>query len=105
MLSPGTTFPDVDLFNLQDKAVHWLVFVIQAYLWAGIGIKEGKQNKTRVWLNFLIFGIATGIVLEYLQQYIPYRTFDYLDMIVNVIGAITGLLINFKWPSIKMILE
>ena len=107
MLSPGTTFPEVDLFNFQDKAIHWIVFVVQSYLWAGIGNSNsnGKPQNPRIWLNYAIFGLGAGVLLEYGQQFIPFRTFDYIDMIVNAIGATCGLLIYFKWPSIKYILE
>ncbi len=107
MLSPGTTFPDVDMFNFQDKVVHWIVFTIQAYLWTGVGIKEKANLYTqkRIWFNFLILGIGTGVILEYTQQFIPFRSYDIMDMIVNMIGAISGLGLYFKWPSIKMILE
>lgn len=107
MWSPGTSFPEVDLFDFQDKVIHWIVFVVQSYLWTGIGESSSKalRSSRRVWLNFAIFGLGTGILLEFGQQFIPFRTFDYIDMIVNVIGAITGLLVYFKWPSIKIILE
>lgn len=107
MLSPGTTFPDVDMFNFQDKAVHWLVFTIQAYLWTGVGIKEKVHlhPRKRIWFNFLVFGLGTGVILEYSQQFIPFRSYEIMDMIVNMIGAFSGLGLYFKWPSIKMILE
>lgn len=107
MLSPGTTFPEVDLFNFQDKAIHWVVFTIQSYLWCGVGQKNKTPSLStlRIWINFLVFGVGVGIILEYSQQFIPFRSFDYLDMIVNVLGAISGLLIYFKVPSNKYILE
>ena len=107
MLSPGTTFPEVDLFKVQDKAVHWIVFTIQAYLWTGVGInpKEALISQKRIWINFLIFGIGAGVVLEYSQQFVPFRSYDKMDMIVNMIGAISGFGLYFKWPSLKMILE
>ncbi|MDX5338709.1 MAG: VanZ family protein [Cyclobacteriaceae bacterium] len=107
MLSPGTTFPEVDLFDFQDKAVHWGVFTLQAYLWSGVGIqpKEARISQKRIWTNFLIFGIGVGVVLEYSQQFVPFRSYEIMDMIVNMIGAISGLGLYLKWPSIKMILE
>jgi VanZ family protein len=107
MLSPGTTFPEVALFNFQDKLIHWLAFAIQGYLWSGVGqkTKNPKLSSPKIWINFLVFGVGLGVILEFSQQFIPFRTYDYIDMIVNVIGAFSGLLIYFKVPSIKYILE
>ena len=107
MLTPGTELPEVDLFDSQDKAVHLICFTIQAYLWAGVGVKDVKNNRfqPRVWINFLVFGILAGILLEFIQRYIPNRSFDWLDMLVNVIGGILGLFVYFKWPTIKYILD
>ena len=107
MLTPGTKFPEVDLFNFQDKAVHLICFGIQAYLWTGVGIKKDQisTQNPQVWTNFLLFGIVAGIVLESLQYFIPFRTFDLMDMFVNALGALLGLIGYLKWPSVKYILE
>ncbi|GMQ30539.1 hypothetical protein Aconfl_31820 [Algoriphagus confluentis] len=107
MLSPGNQFPEIDVFDLQDKLIHWLVFVVQTYLWCGVSLRRtpSLSNKWRVWIHFLVFGLAMGVFLEYAQQFIPYRSFDYWDMITNAIGAFSGFLIYRKWPSIKFILE
>lgn len=107
MLTPGTEFPEVDLFSFQDKAVHLICFFIQGYLWSGVGVKKNEfsAQNPRIWKNFLLYGILAGVVLETLQQFIPFRTFDFIDMIVNGIGALMGLLGYLKWPHIKYILE
>ncbi|MBN7811621.1 VanZ family protein [Algoriphagus sp. H41] len=107
MLTPGTKLPEVDLFDFQDKVVHLLVFFVQGYLWSGVGVDKGQASikNPRILWNFVLFGIAIGIVLESLQQFIPFRSFDMIDMIVNGVGASLGLLAYLKWPSIKYILE
>lgn len=107
MLTPGTQLPEVDLFDFQDKAVHLISFFIQGYLWSGIGVKKNQVSvrNPKIWQNFLLFGILAGIVLESLQQFIPNRSFELMDMIVNGLGASLGLLGYLKWPVIKFILE
>src|SRR5690606_13221226 len=107
MLTPGTQLPEVDLFKLQDKAVHLISFIIQGYLWCGVGVKRDQVSakNPRIWSNFLLFGILAGVVLESLQQFIPFRSFDFIDMTVNGLGAVVGLLGYLKWPSVKYILE
>ena len=107
MLTPGEKFPEVDLFNLQDKVIHLAVFIVQAYLWCGIGVRSNDQSirNPRVLLNFLLFGIVIGGLFEFAQLYIPNRSFDWMDLIVNAIGGILGLLVYLKWPSIKFVLD
>ncbi|OYX16617.1 MAG: hypothetical protein B7Z16_11140 [Algoriphagus sp. 32-45-6] len=46
-----------------------------------------------------------GGIFEFAQLYIPNRSFDWMDLIVNAIGGILGLLVYLKWPSIKFVLD
>jgi VanZ family protein len=107
MLTPGKAFPDVALVEFQDKIVHFIFFFVLSYLWVGIGIKKKTQLlwNRRVWINFLLFGLLPATLLETAQQLIPYRTFDFNDLIINYIGIISGLFIYFYWPSCKIILD
>lgn len=100
MLTPGDKFPEVDVFSLQDKLVHFLCFGGLSYLWCGVGVKSNVNEgfTKRIVINYLIFGVFAGIFLEFLQKFIPFRSFDYMDMIVNEIGGIIGLLAYFKIP-------
>lgn len=106
MLTPGNNFPDPS-FKFEDKLIHVICFGTLSFLWCGVGVKREsvKGLEGRVLTNFLIFGIAVGIVLECAQLYIPFRSFDYMDMIVNVIGGFTGLLAYFKIPTAKIGLD
>ncbi len=107
MLTPGEKFPEVDLFNLQDKVIHLGVFMVQSYLWCGVGINKVDQSlkNSKVLSNFLVFGLIIGGILEFAQLYIPNRSFEWMDLIVNAIGGVIGLLVYLKWPSIKFILD
>lgn len=107
MLTPGTQLPEVELFDFQDKAVHLICFFLQGYLWSGVGIRKGETSlkNPRIWINFFVFGLLSGVGFEILQQYIPNRSFDLMDMIANGLGASIGLLGYFKWPFDKYLLE
>jgi glycopeptide antibiotics resistance protein len=97
MLTPGNKLPDANYFDLQDKFIHFLCFSGLSFLWCGVGIKKSELplGKNRL----ILFGLAAGIGLEYAQRFIPFRTFDFMDMIVNEIGGILGLLGYFKIPT------
>jgi glycopeptide antibiotics resistance protein len=107
MLTPGNQFPDAYYFDLQDKLIHLICFSGLSFLWTGVGIKKSEvsKNRKRLIFNFILFGVLAGIVLESLQHYIPNRTFDIMDMIVNEIGGILGFLAYFKIPTNKIGLD
>lgn len=107
MLTPGTELPEVDLFNFQDKVIHLLTFAVQGYLWSGIGIQKDQVflKNPKIQRNFFLFGILIGVFLESLQQFIPNRSFEFMDMMANALGASLGLVGYLKWPFIKYILD
>lgn len=107
MLTPGDKFPEADFFNFQDKVIHFVCFGLLSFLWCGVGIdsKIVPKPKKRILINYLIFGILAGIILEFLQRYIPFRSFDYMDMIVNEIGGLAGLIAYLKIPIKKFSLD
>lgn len=100
MLTPGDNFPEPS-FNFEDKLIHLLCFGTLSFLWCGVGVKRSavKGLEGIVLRNYLIFGVAAGIVLECAQLYIPFRSFDFIDMIVNEIAGFLGLLAYFKIPT------
>ena len=106
MLTPGNNFPDAS-FNFEDKLIHFVCFGTLSFLWCGVGVKRAFVNGLhgKVLSNYLIFGLAAGIVLECAQLFIPFRSFDFMDMIVNEIGGIAGLLAYFKIPTSKIGLD
>lgn len=107
MLTPGKSLPDVNLFDLQDKFIHLICFIIQSYLWCGVGVSKSKEilNEKRVWFNFVMFGIGVGILLETTQLVIPNRAFEWMDLTVNIFGGLIGFLGYLRWPFVKFILD
>lgn len=106
MLTPGENFPE-QTFQAEDKLVHFICFGTLSFLWCGVGIKRAEVSgiQGRLLVNFIIFGIAAGVILETAQQFVPNRTFDYMDMIVNLIGGFSGLLAYFKIPTARIGLD
>jgi len=107
MLTPGSSLPEVSVLSYQDKLIHFVIFFVLAYLSAGLGIREKKEvwRKKRLWINILLIALLPSIGLETAQHLIPYRSFDLNDLIVNVLGIISGLFGYLYLPSCKFILD
>jgi len=64
-----------------------------AFLWSRVirkkADKKGKEN-TRLFTNYLVLWIFIAILTEYLQTLVPGRSFDYFDIVTNIVGVIIG---------------
>ena len=107
MLTPGSSLPEVSVFSSQDKLIHFIIFFVLAYLALGLGIREKKEvwRNKRIWINFLLLALLPSIGFETAQHLIPHRSFDLNDLIVNVLGIISGFFGFLYRPSCKFILD
>ena len=80
----------VDLSAIQfgDKLVH-----TTAYLGMMLWLSQCYARQRR--LTLAVFFIAMGVVIEFLQGWSGYRTFEVADMIANTLGVIIGWLISY----------
>ncbi len=79
----------------MDYVVHSLTFLVFVWIWVLGKIKNVCWFKSYEVLKFggIVFISALG--LELLQILIPYRTFNPMDMMANLIGAILTMLCIF----------
>lgn len=91
-LIPGPAIPDVGFSFRIDKIVHFFLFGIQMVLSAYALEKHTllKGAPARPILVSAIFSIAAGIGIEFLQRFVPGRSFSVLDMVANTIGVGIG---------------
>lgn len=93
-LSPRVYVPKELSWNLVrgDLFAHAFLFAVLVFLLM-IGFTKGQSNN-RIQTNaaYLAIAIAAifGIVIEVLQGFIPERSFEYLDMAANTMGAFLG---------------
>ena len=82
------------IFRL-DYVVHSLTFLAFAWVWVFGKVKNVCWYESYEVLKFggIVFVSAVGV--ELLQIFIPYRTFNPLDMMANLIGAILTMLCIF----------
>jgi len=84
-----------------DKIVHFLGFGCMAFLTLGAG--SGLKFWKRAALVLLV--VLFGVVIEFVQYYLPYRTFNPVDIFANVCGVVFGSLLWYvfarcKWESV-----
>jgi VanZ family protein len=98
---PGTKLPRISWQDKVwfDKWIHLLLFLVLVVLWCrAYSIKinsASKSKKAFIWITIL--SLAYGAAIELVQQYfIPFRYFDYRDMIADGLGCLAGYFISIK---------
>lgn len=81
-------------YEYADKIVHFILFFIQSYL---ITKSYFAKNKS---LNFSILKViipfaAFCVLIEVIQIYLPYRSYDLNDLLMNVLGSFVGSIIGY----------
>lgn len=75
-----------DLSLLSDKFVHFLIYFYLAYLAL---LCRFTMHNYLVVLTIFTF----GLFIEFIHFFHPYRLFEYLDLLANLIGVTIALLI------------
>ena len=87
---PASSIPNIAALSfLTDKMIHALIFLYLSF----IGLNS-YFNISNLWLLVLIF--LFGLVIEIIHFYHPYRFFEILDLIANLIGILLALAIFNK---------
>ena len=77
-----------------DKFIHFILFFIQSYLVTKtyfLRVKNVTFSILKVIIPFIIF----SVLIEVVQIYIPYRSFDLFDLLMNIFGSISGSIIGY----------
>jgi hypothetical protein len=101
---PGSAFPSEGLFNLDiphlDKVIHVILFGGMIVFWClyFLAKKDWAKNGRLKVLVIASSAIVLGICLEYIQlNYIPNRSFDRGDILVNSVSSILfGIFFYFR---------
>ncbi|GEO23068.1 VanZ family protein [Cyclobacterium qasimii] len=93
LFSPASNVPNIPKFYGSDKVIHFGMFAGMAILWSRV-IREKVdikyKNSIKLFTNYLVLWIFIAILTEYLQRLVPGRSFDYFDIITNIVGVIIG---------------
>ena len=77
-----------------DKFIHFILFFTQSYLVTKtylLRVKNVTFSILKVIIPFIIF----SVLIEVVQIYIPYRSFDLFDLLMNIFGSIAGSIIGY----------
>jgi VanZ family protein len=78
--------------DVQDAAVNILGFIPFGFLVAAYWQQAANYSRSRAVALTVVLGLATSLLIELLQVYVPSRDSSLLDVINNTIGSAVGAL-------------
>ena len=101
LCTPGTKFPKITWEDKiwLDKWVHIFLFMILVILWSmAYSHKKNTQiDNRKIFFKIMVVGCLYGIAIEIVQKYfIPFRSFDLMDIIADGIGCVIGYFFAIK---------
>lgn len=85
--------PDNPVFRLGDVVLHAAAFT---YLSLALVLARGHRNPAPEYLKTAGFMIGYGVLLEIVQAFIPERSAELKDLLVDALGIAAGLLLA-RW--------
>lgn len=85
----GIPLPDNLILGLRpDHFFHASIYCFCAYfLW----LLCGRRREPKAWIMIIwVISIVVGVITEFGQKLLPYRSFDINDLLANAIGATFG---------------
>ena len=96
---PGTKFPKIDWQDKiwLDKWIHIFLFMILVILWSKAYSHSTQSGGRKIFFKIMVVGCFYGIAMEFVQKYfIPFRSFDFGDIIADGIGCVAGYYFSVK---------
>jgi len=91
---PESNVPDLELGILPfDKVIHFSQFVILVFLMNVGFIKQHRYIMFRLntFQYVLYFALPYAIVIEIIHLFLTTRSFDWSDMLANILGCAGGI--------------
>ena len=77
-------------FPFLDKVVHFILFFIQSIFITNTIYEYRNRNNRILFIVSIILLLLFGLIIEIQQIYLPYRTFEIMDLIANFVGVLFG---------------
>ena len=78
-------------FSHLDKLIHFILFFVQSFISSQTIYLYRGYFSIKIFVFIIFILLSFGILVEVQQLYIPFRTFDYYDLITNLIGVVSGV--------------
>ena len=95
-----TAAKGVIFLGKADKAAHLILFAVLSLLLARSLAPTSARKSTVLLAAFL--SLSYGLLIELYQSFIPYRFFEYLDLLADGVGAVFGGLLWLKLKGRKI---
>lgn len=94
--TPGSNVPRIQIEGL-DKIVHFILFGVLMYLLVrGLAKqKEISSSPGNPYILSFIICFSFGIIIEFIQLYVPGRSYSGYDILANSAGILTAFLIFY----------
>ncbi|MFH0735827.1 MAG: VanZ family protein [bacterium] len=95
----------VEVFAISDKIEHFFAFFVLTFLFAfSVHFQTRFKNYSKaVFVIVLLIVAVYGAATEIMQSFIPGRSCDFIDWLLDFSGAIIGIVVFI--PFIKFISE
>ena len=96
---PGDALKEHDFgYTVPDFIAHFSVFLVLTFLLTGIFHLKDKDhiNWNQLFIAAIFVSMGYNIITEIVQIFIPGRSFEYKDLVVNFVGSIMGF-ITYKF--------
>lgn len=91
-LFPSKNLPQIT-FPFFDKIVHLLIYCLLSFI---VVNTLRLQGKTRIYFFSFSYAFSLGLLLEFIQFFLPYRVFELGDIFFNFLGSILGCFLRFS---------
>lgn len=81
---------DLDVYFLGIRTDHYIHASLFTPFMVLMWLLKGNKIKTSGFFKLFLMGIFFAISCEILHYFIPYRTFDFQDILANVAGICIG---------------
>tara|TARA_B100000427_G_scaffold131785_1_gene109639 strand:+ start:135 stop:488 length:354 start_codon:yes stop_codon:yes gene_type:complete len=92
-LRPITELPQQDIFS--DKHLHFIVFFVLGYIAQMISYRNKRS------IFEVSFSLLIATFIEFIHAFIPFRSFEILDGLFNIIGCTTAIFIVYIYKRKK----
>ncbi len=100
LCTPGSRLPRINWSDKiwLDKWAHVFLFLVLVVLWCRAYLRKATNvNIKKIFTTITLLSILYGVMMEIVQHYfIPFRSFDFGDMLADAIGAIAGYFISIR---------